>query len=196
MAGLRLSITMEPKGGVPKNLEIVFDRSKKGMKPILNLFSARMMESVEKTFREEGQLIKWKKSGRVMREGGQTLQKTGLLKRSITPKIIGDALHVGTSDKRARLLFKGGVVKPKNAKMLTIPFPGVKGKARSYKNTYIESSKSANFAIIFQRIGKTSRPLFTLKSSVTIPPRPFIEVTPGDMSEFKNIAVRHLKGEI
>lgn len=62
-------------------------------------------------------------------------------------------------------------VKAKNAKFLTIPFPGVKGRARNFSDTFIIKSKAGNL-VIAQKTGKHGlKPLFLLKTSVDIPGR-------------------------
>jgi len=74
----------------------------------------------------------------------------------------------------------GATIRPKTKKWLTIPFPGGgavtalgvgRGSAREFKNTFI-----ANDIIFGQSTGKSDKivPLFILKKSVTIKPRPFI----------------------
>jgi phage gpG-like protein len=63
----------------------------------------------------------------------------------------------------------GAIIRPVKAKALAIPFPGIMGSPRSYKDTYIRKG------IIFQAIkGKDSRILFVLSKQVRIPKRPFL----------------------
>lgn len=127
---------------------------------------------------------------------------TGNLSSNIKPfiQIIGSIINAGLKVDLnripgARIHELGGVIKPVKAKALTIPFPGVKGFARDFENTFIAKG------IIFQRLGKTKtgrrrrrttqfgfkvgkfkfkgglqpiRPLFILKKSVTIPARPYL----------------------
>jgi len=69
----------------------------------------------------------------------------------------------------ARIHELGGIIKPKKSKYLTIPFPGVKGKVRQYKNTFVAKG------VIFQKLGKKLKALFVLKKQVTIPARPYLE---------------------
>ena len=80
---------------------------------------------------------------------------------------------------------EGGTIKPKKGQWLTIPFKGVKGKARDFKNTFF-IRKSNTKAFIFQNLGKTKtgkqrrrgggtfKPLFTLVKKVEIPKRPYL----------------------
>jgi len=63
----------------------------------------------------------------------------------------------------------GGTIVPKKAKFLTIPFPGVYGKAKDFSNTFVAKG------VIHQKIGnKDWNPLFSLKKSVTIPARHYL----------------------
>tara|TARA_B100001964_G_scaffold178865_1_gene197304 strand:+ start:981 stop:1535 length:555 start_codon:yes stop_codon:yes gene_type:complete len=68
----------------------------------------------------------------------------------------------------ARIHELGGIIRPKKGKFLTIPFPGIKGFARDFKDTFIAKD------IIFQKTGSGIRPLFSLKKQVTIPRRSYL----------------------
>ena len=69
----------------------------------------------------------------------------------------------------ARILEKGGTITPKKAKWLTIPLPGVKGRASNYPDSFVIKSKSGNLLIV-QKKGKSGIvPLFVLKKKVKIP---------------------------
>lgn len=95
----------------------------------------------------------------------------------------------------ARIQEFGGEVTPKKAKFLTIPFPGIKGFARDFKNTFFKKSANGNL-ILFQNLGKTKtgrrrrtrgvvdiktrkgftiRPLFVLKKKVRIDKQPYMK---------------------
>jgi HK97 gp10 family phage protein len=81
---------------------------------------------------------------------------------------------VGTNLVYAAIQEFGGTVKAKNVKYLTIPWDGVTGWAKDYKNTFVHESKAGNL-IIFQRVSKDEiKPLFTLKDQIEIPPRPYL----------------------
>lgn len=112
-------------------------------------------------------------SGRILKT------RTGFLRRNISYKITETAtsqkMQIGTGIpptkrvKYARILEKGGQIKAKRVKYLTIPFPGVKGRARNFPDTFVLRSKKGNL-IIAERRGATGfRPLFLLKPSVMIP---------------------------
>ena len=77
--------------------------------------------------------------------------------------------HVGPNVRYDSIHETGGTIRPVRAKFLTIPFPGVKGRARDYQNTFIAKS------VIFQKLaGGGIKPLFSLKKSVRIPKRPYM----------------------
>jgi len=86
--------------------------------------------------------------------------------------VIGSGVNIGKRLPYANIHETGGVVKPKTAKFLTIPFPGIFGRARDFNNTFIAKN------VIFQKTGKDSfRPLFSLKRSVNIPARRYLSKT-------------------
>lgn len=101
--------------------------------------------------------------------------KTGNLANTINHRaknIAGMAVagEVFTPSKYATIQEMGGTVTPKTAKALTIPFDGVVGRARDFTNTFLTKG-----GVIMQRLGKDGvRPLFTLKTKVEIPARPFL----------------------
>ena len=100
------------------------------------------------------------------------------LRRSITGRtfrdeliyaIIGSGIFGRKAVKYARKLEKGGIIKPKKAKMLTIPLPGIKGKASNFPNAFIIKSKKGNILLVEKKGKKGLRPLFVLKKQVKIP---------------------------
>lgn len=105
--------------------------------------------------------------------------RTAQLRRSVTGRasllgtiaqtIIGSGIFGRKPVKYARIQEKGGKIRPKKAKMLTIPLPGIKGVAANFPDAFIITSKKGNVLIV-ERKGKTGlRPLFVLKKEVTIP---------------------------
>jgi len=106
--------------------------------------------------------------------------RSGQLRRSVRSKIIpsGDryALHIGTrNSKYARILERGGTITPKRAKYLTVPFPGVKGRASNYPR-YSKATKRGTFIMkvrgklfIVEKRARSLKFLFTLKKKVKIP---------------------------
>ncbi len=128
------------------------------------------------------QLQKW--TGKTVKHiirnvsGGILQTRSAHLRRNITGKtfrdkliysIIGTGIFGKKGVKYASILEKGGTIRPKKAKALTIPLPGVKGKASNFPDSFIIKSKAGN-ALIVQKKGKSGlKPLFVLKKSVKIP---------------------------
>lgn len=126
------------------------------------------------------------------------LQQTGRLRGSVTaiqPKkgairtMDQRGMTWGTNLPYAGILQFGGTVTPTRGKYLTLPFPGVHGKARSYENTFVKKSKKGNL-IIFQNMGGGQiRPLFLLRKKVKIPSRPFLYFHRNDIRDISNLAL-------
>ena len=137
-------------------------------------------ESVTELKREAGNL---RKSGKG--------RKTSQLARSVGMKMSSDMLAVGTNVTRAtdvkyaRIQDEGGDIFAKNKK-LTVPFPGVKGKARDYKDTFFITSKAGN-VILCQRKGRGGlKPLFLLADWVRIPGSGWFSRTMADRESLLN----------
>ena len=58
---------------------------------------------------------------------------------------------------------------------MTVPLPGVKGRARNKKNTFVLKSKSGNLVIMQRKGKKKLKPLYVLKEKVKIPPFKWLE---------------------
>jgi hypothetical protein len=121
-----------------------------------------------------------KESARSMKKSGRT---TSQLMRNIGMQVVvgsgSTLIKLGTGTgvgcrkdvKYARIQDEGGIIKAKNIKYLTIPFPGVKGTSDNYRgNSFVFKSKAGNL-IIATKTGKGQKlkPLFLLKKQVTIP---------------------------
>jgi hypothetical protein len=112
----------------------------------------------------------------IMRQvsGGILKTRSGKLRRSIRFSIKLGAnrynLEIGSHGvKYARILEKGGTITPKNAQWLTIPLPGVKGRASNYPDAFVVKSKKGNLLLV-QKKGRSGLvPLFVLKKQVKIP---------------------------
>ena len=135
----------------------------------------------------------------VMR-GGQPLLDTGTLLRAFTWSLGTDrrSVIVGNPVKYAALQNFGGTVTPKSGKFLAIPIAKMPraAKPRDFDNTFFQKSRKGNL-ILFQNLGtkgsgknKTSniRPLFVMKESVTIGPRPFMKWFPEMKAQAIEIA--------
>ena len=110
-------------------------------------------------------------------------RKTGKLRRSIHHKIsiFGQEyrLVIGSHGvKYARILEKGGWIKPKRAKMLAIPLKGVQGTPEQYRimgGTFIFKSKKGTLFIAKKKGKRSLALLFVLKKKVKIPPFQWLE---------------------
>ena len=145
---------------------------------VLSLSMRKIMENIQNTARK-------KVTGDVLNVD------TGRLRNSIRfrinkggKRIVG---HIGSNVVYARIHEFGGVITPKKRQFLTIPFSGVKGFAGDYSDTFIAKG------IIFQKVGRGIKPLFSLKRSVTIPARPYLAPS---IVENKPRAIRIIKNDI
>ena len=126
-----------------------------------------------------------------------TLFDSGRLYRSITYKISGDKIIVGTNVKYAKIQQEGGVIKPKNKKWLTIPLtPAAKAKrAPDFSDTfaqfYTEDGKA--YGIIFQKAEPEPIALYKLVKRVNIPARPFLFLDDTDKEKIAGAALDWLK---
>lgn len=112
------------------------------------------------------------------------LQDSGRLRMSIgtVRKITDTEMEIGTDLFSAPTMHFGAVIKPKNAKFLTLPMPGITGSARSYENTFFKGG------MMFQNLpGGGIRPLFVLRKQVKIPARPFMTVSDTTLSEISGL---------
>ncbi|HEX2864978.1 MAG TPA: phage virion morphogenesis protein [Deinococcales bacterium] len=79
--------------------------------------------------------VPWKRSWRANAWGGQTLSKTGRLRRSFSwAPVNTTAVAVGTNVQYAALHQTGGVITPKNGKTLKFRSPAAKGKRGAWVN--------------------------------------------------------------
>jgi phage gpG-like protein len=126
---------------------------------------------------------------KVNKLSGQVLKRrSGRLASSIRywVKLGRNKIHaaIGSDVEYAAIHETGGIIRPKRARWLTIPFPGamtqnrryghVRGRARTFSDTFIKRSQRGNL-IIFQDRGSEIVPLFILKKRVRIPKRPYME---------------------
>ena len=123
-----------------------------------------LLRSVAKTFKAGGRPVRWKPSNRAQFSGGKTLIDTARLMRSITMKVTGKTLTVGTNVKYAAMHQLGGKVAgrtifPKRAKALR----------------WIDRGGNVRFA------KKVTIPGFTM------PARPFLVIQDADWRVFRKI---------
>jgi hypothetical protein len=117
--------------------------------------------------------------------GGTTADRlavrSGRLQRAFTAEVQeeGDTItgtlgYVYDEPIYARTHAYGATIRARRARYLTIPFPGVTGRARSHLHTFVARSRRGNL-IIFQRTAGGIRPLYLLRTQVTIPARPVLQ---------------------
>ena len=153
----------------------------------------RRIQRLDKAFRL--QLTRW--GGKTIKHIKKNLRgpilkvRTGHLWRSIgmSSKTVGSVNSVtigaGVAGRKApiyaRIQEKGGTIRPKKAKALTIPLPGIKGVAANYPDAFIIKSKKGNTLLVESKGAKGLRPLFVLKQSVKIPPRHWLSQSKNEM---------------
>ncbi len=146
------------------------------MQPALKDCGLVLIRSIAKNFKAGGRPVKWKKSARAKRSGGQTLVKTSRLKNSITMEATGSRLTVGTNVKYARIHQMGGyihenVTVKKHWRLMTRAF----GKKIPARSVMVRSH--------------------TRQMSTDIPARPFLMVQPADWRIFKRIIADYIAGK-
>lgn len=69
-----------------------------------------LLRSIAKNFKAGGRPMRWHPSKRALAEGGKTLIRTARLLRSISMRVLGKVLTVGTNVKYARIHQLGGKI--------------------------------------------------------------------------------------
>lgn len=168
----------------------------RNLRPFFTQCVGTAKRSVTANFRVGGRPRKWvAHSGWTKKARGKTLgghalsqpilQASGKLYQSLGTinEIRRDTFRWGTNLKYAAIHHYGGTVRPKGHPYLTLPFPGVTGKARDYNNTFFAKG------VLFQKTGnRMYKPLFLLKREVTIPSRPFMFWQDQDVKELSDWA--------
>jgi len=124
-------------------------------------------------------------------KGSRGGRKSGQLARAVGMKMTGNVLTVGTNVQKqtdvkyAKIQDEGGDIVPRTKKFLTIPFPGVKGRATDYKGQSFFITTKSGALLLCMKKGKTGiKPLFLLTKWVRIKPshwfsRPMFEQMPA-----------------
>ena len=115
-----------------------------------------------KSGRKSGQLhrnVAYKITGAARRYNSEIGTGVGATKEVV----YADILDQGKYSKR-----RDGIIRPVRKQYLTIPFPEVRGWARSYPDAFFVKSKAGNL-VLARRKGKGIEPLFLLKKEVEIP---------------------------
>lgn len=123
---------------------------------------------------------------------GGILQASGKLFGSIGKvRIIkSKSMEWGTSEALAAVHHFGATIRPKRAKYLAIPYPGVTGRPRDYKNTFF-----AKKSMFQSQEDGTVKPLFMLKDEVKIPARPFMTVSNSVIFRFQDATAKYILGK-
>lgn len=147
------------------------------------------LRMIPKAFRKNaedwaGQTIRYikqsYKGGRVFKRPPKEIdQRLGHLVKAFGTERAEIVLGTGQAINREPVVYadiqeRGGMIVPKKARALTIPFPGVKGSASMYRaNSFIIKKAGSDSGIIATKVGKRGRikPLFLLRKSVMLPPR-------------------------
>jgi phage virion morphogenesis protein len=146
-------------------------RSRGGnLKPLMQDIGEEMARIVERNFAVGGRPDAWPASARSRRDAGKPLSDTGRLRRSITVESDRTSAQVGTNVKYARIHQFGGTI---HHKARTLAF---KNKGGFLSRAAAARRKTA------VRIG------FGRAHDITIPARPFLVLTDGDLVRIERIA--------
>lgn len=131
---------------------------------------------------------------------GQTLRDTGALLKSIHEKSSSAFAAVGTNMEYARIHQFGGVVKPKNAKALAIPWSKEArqvGYARRFpKKLALVWPKGKSGGWLIEPGKKSTKLHYLLRKQVTIPERAFLGITPADAEDVRDTIATFFKGKV
>lgn len=168
--------------------------------PLFTKLAADLQRSIKKNFRMGGR-PKWPISRRVQNDGGRiTLNKSAALVNSIFRRNTNDEAVVFTRNPYAAIHQFGGVIRPKNAKALTIPIaPEAEGKRASdfpRKQTLLLLREGKAPLIVLKMPDNTIKPLFVLLKSVRIPARPFMEPPPEDLPLFLKRVIEYFTPQL
>lgn len=160
--------------------------------------------SIMLNFREGGRprkwtpLSPWTMAGRAARGtvaghglGQPILQDQGTVRGSIgsVREITDTSLTYGTHNPIAITHHRGATIRPKNVNWLTLPFPGVTGRARDYENTFVGRGAQGGLIIFQNQEDGSIKPLFLLKKQVKIPARPFVMFQKADEDLLASMAL-------
>lgn len=132
-----------------------------------------LLRSVAKNFKAGGRPMRWHPSKRALAEGGKTLLDTARLKNSMTMRVLGKVLTVGTNVKYARIHQLGG----KLDKNVTV--------RQHYRNITKAFGRPIEGRKVL--IKQHSR-----QQDMYIPARPFLMIQPGDMRIMKRIVAEYV----
>ena len=141
-----------------------------------------------------------------VKQGNRPLRDRGQLLSSITYRVEGNRVIVGTNHVAAEILHNGGTIRPKRAKALAIPAgPWVRTLMRGtdlQPRVVLEQLKDSGWSVWRQKnviLGqapgeKEPIPLYILMTAVTIPARPFMRLGAEDSASLSRYVVDILEG--
>lgn len=145
----------------------------KDITPALKECGLVLIRSVAKNFAAGGRPVRWKPSRRARTTGGKTLMKTARLKNSMTMKVLGRILRVGTNVVYAAIHHLGGRIR----KNVTV------------KEHYRIITKAFGKSIPGRRVLVRSH---GRQMNIDMPARPFLMAQEGDIRIFKRILTDHV----
>jgi phage virion morphogenesis protein len=156
-------------------------RATKQRHDLMTAMAGTMLDAVEENFQQQGRpkWLGWSPAYAKKRGSGQILQKTGRLAASIRAAITNDDATVGTNVRYARIHNEGGEIQHE-ARATNLYF-------KQYKNGSVSrqfaKKRNSNF-VQSATIGA---------HTVTMPARPFLQLTSDDIRELENTATRYFE---
>lgn len=181
MAGARIRIELddtEARLGLERLVARMRDP-----RPVLDEIGSYLVTSTIRRFeREVGpDGIRWPKSRRAEREGGQTLTDTGRLRASITHRLTPDAVEVGTNVVYAAIHQFGGAIR-REARTQVLAF---RARGRGFASRRSTRARRAGAVrVAFAQIGA---------HDIDMPARPFLGLDDRDREAILRIVERHLE---
>lgn len=117
------------------------------------------------------------------KRSGRTLFTRGHLSRSIAYRVEGNQIIISAGNAAvpyAKIQHFGGVIRPKKAKYLAIP---LNNKAKMFKPKDFPEPTFIAKGTIFSKENNKIVPQYRLVKEVTLPARPYMVVTPADMTD-------------
>jgi phage virion morphogenesis protein len=171
-----MQITITAKNEQVQQMLRQLSERMRNLTPAMKDIGEIVRASIGKNFAATGRPEKWPESQRVKKKGGQTLSRTGRLRRSFTVKASRDRVSVGTNVIYAAIHQFGGTIRQ-----------GARSELFT-RNRYVRGEKKGQF-----KKGIKSGRGFTFRGSEAgMPARPFLMVQDEDWPEINNAVNRYL----
>jgi phage virion morphogenesis protein len=157
-------------------------RKVENMRPIMAELAADMLDEVRENFAHEGLPNPWKKSKRAQKQGGMTLQDTRRLYNSIHAASGSTFARVGTNVRYAAIHHFGGVIK-QPARIRTLRMRD------GFRGPLLPGGKRSNDTFANKRRASYTMQANSDAYSITMPARPFLQLTPAGTQ----VLVRRMK---